>query len=97
MSEKFDGIRAFWDPTTQNFYTRGGSIIKTPPSFKENMPNIPLDGELWTERGFYRGATSLLLNKTNKHWEQVSKPKKLQNLRNFRLNFVFSMLSMEIK
>ena len=45
MSEKYYGIRAFWD--CQKLYTRTGRIIKTPIFFVEDWPSIPLDGELW--------------------------------------------------
>ena len=47
MSEKFDGIRAYWDSARKKFFSRNGNELQVPDWFKENMPNIPLDGELW--------------------------------------------------
>jgi DNA ligase-1 len=45
MSEKFDGVRLFWSGFA--FYTRQGRKLKVPESITRQMPNIPLDGELW--------------------------------------------------
>jgi DNA ligase-1 len=45
MSEKFDGIRAYWDGS--NLFTRKGNKIRVPSFFLEGLPPIALDGELW--------------------------------------------------
>lgn len=46
MSEKFDGIRCFWDG--KQFVSRNGRIIKAPKWFAEGLPkDTKLDGELW--------------------------------------------------
>ena len=45
MSEKLDGIRAYWDGT--NLISRGGKIIHAPPWFIKDYPAFELDGELW--------------------------------------------------
>jgi hypothetical protein len=45
MSEKFDGVRLFWDGSA--FYSRQGKIIEVPDFVKSQMPKIALDGELW--------------------------------------------------
>ena len=46
MTEKYDGMRLYWDGT--NFYSRTGSKINVPDFIKQTMPsNISLDGELW--------------------------------------------------
>jgi DNA ligase-1 len=45
MSEKLDGIRAYWDGEG-NFWSKNGKIINVPESFKQ-LPPFPLDGELW--------------------------------------------------
>jgi DNA ligase-1 len=44
MSEKLDGMRAYWDGT--QFWTRNDSVINVPELFKV-LPPIPLDGEFW--------------------------------------------------
>jgi ATP-dependent DNA ligase len=49
MSEKFDGIRGFWNG--KQLLTRGGQQIITPDWFIENYPPFSIDGELWTKRG----------------------------------------------
>lgn len=45
MSEKYDGIRAYWDGN--DLYNKNGDMIPCPPSFKDSLPKVPLDGELW--------------------------------------------------
>ena len=46
MTEKYDGIRAYWDGKGK-FYSRLGKEIKIPDWFSFDLPSIPLDGELW--------------------------------------------------
>ena len=55
VSEKYDGVRAFWDG--KKLQTRSGALIHAPKWFTENFPNQPLDGELWAGRGRFE-ATS---------------------------------------
>ena len=46
MSEKYDGMRLFWDGS--KFFTRQGRKIFIPESITSQMPkNKALDGELW--------------------------------------------------
>jgi DNA ligase-1 len=45
MSEKYDGVRLFWNGSA--FYTRQGKKLRLPLSITSQMPNIALDGELW--------------------------------------------------
>lgn len=47
-SEKLNGCRAFWDG--EQFWTRGGNIIKAPNWFTKGFPKIALDGEIWAGR-----------------------------------------------
>lgn len=49
VSEKIDGVRAFWDG--QSLRTRQGHVINAPAWFVENFPQRALDGELWIARG----------------------------------------------
>ena len=49
ISEKLDGVRAFWDG--QALRTRSGKPINAPAWFIENFPAHALDGELWIGRG----------------------------------------------
>ena len=57
VSEKLDGIRAFWNG--ENFYTRGGNIINAPAWFVNNLPDRAIDGELWIERGRFEDISAL--------------------------------------
>jgi DNA ligase-1 len=45
MTEKFDGIRLFWDGSA--FFSRQGNKIQVPDNLYKKMPKIALDGELW--------------------------------------------------
>ena len=45
MSEKFDGVRVFWDG--RKLHTRQGRELHVPESWSSQLPQIALDGELW--------------------------------------------------
>ncbi len=45
LSEKLDGVRAYWDG--QQFWSRLGNLYHAPGWFVAGLPNVPLDGELW--------------------------------------------------
>lgn len=49
VSEKLDGVRAFWDGQTLRF--RSGKTIAAPGWFTAALPGVALDGELWLGRG----------------------------------------------
>jgi DNA ligase 1 len=62
MSEKLDGIRAYWNGS--KFFTRTGKNITPPKAFLECMPKgIVLDGELCVGRGKF-SETSSIVRKT---------------------------------
>ncbi|HMT16331.1 MAG TPA: DNA ligase, partial [Ottowia sp.] len=56
VSEKYDGVRGFWDGSALR--TRGGERIAAPPWFTAGWPATPLDGELWAGRGGFEQAQS---------------------------------------
>ncbi|WP_293776143.1 DNA ligase [uncultured Oxalicibacterium sp.] len=56
VSEKYDGMRAYWDGRTLT--TRGGEHIHAPDWFIKNWPSVPLDGELWAGRGKFQEVIS---------------------------------------
>lgn len=63
VSEKLDGIRAYWDGT--KMLTRGGMRIVAPPWFTTGWPvDTPLDGELWVARGQFSQAVSISRQQT---------------------------------
>ena len=49
-SEKFDGYRARWIPDKRIFLSRNQKVFNAPEWFKDAMPNIDLDGELFAGR-----------------------------------------------
>ena len=49
VSEKYDGVRAFWNGAS--LLTRGGNTINAPAWFCTSFPQTPVDGELWIGRG----------------------------------------------
>lgn len=48
VSEKLDGVRALWNG--QQLISRQGNIIHAPKWFIKVLPDISLDGELWSGR-----------------------------------------------
>jgi DNA ligase-1 len=70
MSEKLDGIRAYWDG--KNLYFRSGKKINAPKWFTKNYPPFPVDGELWTKRGDFENISSIVRDKTpSKKWREI--------------------------
>lgn len=72
-SEKYDGLRALWDG--ENFYSRNGKVFEAPQWYKDTLPNTPLDGELWMERGVagFQKAVSVVRKKVGgKEWEDIT-------------------------
>jgi len=58
MSEKLDGIRAYWDG--KNFISRGGNIFTAPAFFTKGFPKFKLDGELWSRRADFENISSIV-------------------------------------
>ena len=48
MSEKLDGVRAYWDG--KQFLSRLGNVYHAPDWFAEGLPEVPLDAELTCSR-----------------------------------------------
>ena len=48
VSEKLDGVRAYWDGT--RLISRRGNVMHAPEWFIQDFPNLALDGELWMGR-----------------------------------------------
>jgi len=57
MSEKLDGVRAYWTGT--QFLSRLGNIYHAPDWFLEGLPKVPLDGELWCGRKKFQRCVSI--------------------------------------
>jgi DNA ligase-1 len=58
MSEKLDGVRAYW--TGQQFLSRQGNLFHAPDWFTAGLPNTPLDGELWIDRKAFQRTVSIV-------------------------------------
>lgn len=72
LSEKFDGMRCYWDGT--QLLSRSGHVIHAPAFFTQGLPNEPLDGELWLGRGQYQALMRIVLDEepNEAQWRQVS-------------------------
>ena len=58
VSEKLDGVRAFWDG--KRLISRGGNTFAAPSWFTAGFPPLPLDGELWVGRGKFEETASIV-------------------------------------
>lgn len=70
ISEKLDGVRAYWDGT--KFLSRLGNTFVAPPWFTTGLPAEPLDGELWLGRKQFQKTVSIVRRKDQTdHWRQI--------------------------
>jgi len=58
MSEKLDGVRAYW--TGSRFVSRNGNQFFAPAWFTDGFPPTPLDGELWIGRKKFQQTVSIV-------------------------------------
>lgn len=58
MSEKLDGVRAYWDG--KQFISRQGNLYHAPDWFTDGLPEIPLDGELWVARKSFQRTVGIV-------------------------------------
>lgn len=58
VSEKFDGVRAFWNG--RQLISRQGNVIKAPGWFTAVLPEDQLDGELWLARGQFDRLSGII-------------------------------------
>jgi DNA ligase-1 len=70
MSEKLDGVRAYWDG--KQFLSRLGNVYHAPEWFVSGLPDEPLDGELWIgRRAFQRTVSIVRRQDKSDHWREV--------------------------
>ncbi|NOR58211.1 MAG: DNA ligase [Sulfurimonas sp.] len=71
MSEKLDGVRAYWDG--EKLISRNGKVFSAPSFFTEKFPKHKLDGELWSKRGDFSNISSIV-NKKKPHdgWKNLT-------------------------
>src|SRR6478736_1914740 len=71
MSEKLDGIRAYWDG--EAFVSRLGNKFYAPDWFISDLPADTLDGELWVGRKMFQKTTSIVRSGAQSDaWKQVT-------------------------
>jgi DNA ligase-1 len=58
MSEKLDGVRAYWDG--KQFLSRQGNLYHAPDWFIAGLPAKPLDGELWIDRKKFQRTVGIV-------------------------------------
>ena len=58
MSEKLDGVRAYWDG--KQLVSRLGNLFHAPDWFVDGLPGVPLDGELWIDRKKFQRTVSIV-------------------------------------
>lgn len=61
MSEKLDGVRAYWDGS--RLLSKNGHAFHPPPTFTENFPDFELEGELWGGRASFEKTLSTVMQK----------------------------------
>ncbi|HIP53094.1 MAG TPA: DNA ligase [Chromatiales bacterium] len=71
VSEKLDGIRAYWDG--KRMISRSGHPFMLPDGFTAGFPDTPLDGELWCGRGCFQRLSRIVLDKKPdpRAWDEV--------------------------
>ncbi len=70
MSEKLDGVRAYWDG--KQFLSRQGNLFHAPDWFLEGLPETPLDGELWIDRKKFQRTVSIVRRQDKTElWREV--------------------------
>ena len=62
VSEKYDGMRGYWDG--KQLLTRGGERVIAPVWFTAGWPDVPMDGELWAGRGAFQQTVSTVRKQT---------------------------------
>jgi DNA ligase-1 len=70
LSEKLDGVRAYWDG--KQFLSRQGNLYYAPDWFVAGLPEVPLDGELWLGRKQFQRAVGIVRRQDRSdHWKQI--------------------------
>ncbi len=71
MSEKLDGVRAYWDGRA--FLSRLGNPFHAPDWFLAGLPETPLDGELWIGRKAFQKTVGVVRRQDRSdHWKEVT-------------------------
>jgi DNA ligase-1 len=71
VSEKLDGVRAYWDGSNLRF--RSGRPIHAPAWFTAGLPSHPLDGELWMGRRSFEQLSAAVRREAplDEEWKSI--------------------------
>lgn len=70
VSEKLDGVRAWWDG--EHLWSRRGQIWDAPAWFTDVLPcDMTLDGELWIDRDLFDYTSGICRTTNSKEWHRV--------------------------
>jgi DNA ligase-1 len=71
VSEKYDGVRAWWDGQQLRF--RSGRALAAPAWFVATLPPRALDGELWLGRGRFQALVAAVRrsNPVDEEWRRI--------------------------
>ncbi|MGE3805913.1 MAG: DNA ligase [Gemmataceae bacterium] len=71
LSEKLDGVRAYWDG--KQFISRLGNLFHAPDWFTAGLPDVPLDGELWIDRKKFQRTVSIVRRQDKSElWKELT-------------------------
>eukprot|EP01114_Cavostelium_apophysatum_P017721 TRINITY_DN5331_c0_g1_i3.p1 TRINITY_DN5331_c0_g1~~TRINITY_DN5331_c0_g1_i3.p1 ORF type:complete len:845 (-),score=169.37 TRINITY_DN5331_c0_g1_i3:2211-4745(-) len=71
ITEKMDGVRAYWNGS--QLYSRSGGLIIAPSDFKRNLPaGVPLDGELWCGRQSFLTTLAVVRSWEQTDWSSIA-------------------------
>lgn len=71
MSEKLDGVRAYWNG--QQLLSRQGNQFAAPAWFTDTLPPFELDGELWIARGRFEETLSIVSrDQPHSGWRRIT-------------------------
>lgn len=71
MSEKLDGVRAYWDG--KKLLSRSGKEFAVPSWFTKDFPSFAIDGELWSKRGDFERISSITShNEPHDGWRDIT-------------------------
>lgn len=70
LSEKLDGVRAYWDGN--QLWSRLGNLFHAPAWFLDGLPGMSLDGELWLGRKKFQRTVSIVRRQDESDlWQEV--------------------------
>ncbi|KAJ3172371.1 hypothetical protein HDU87_007875 [Geranomyces variabilis] len=73
ISEKLDGVRAYWDPNEKKIFSRLGNAFTAPEWFLNALPtDMSLDGELFVGRKQFSQTVSIVKTHNSTKWHSLA-------------------------